>query len=363
MVVVRELGDLLRPGRPVVIGHRGASGYRPEHTLASYELAARTGADFLEPDVVVTRDGVLVCRHENDISATTDVADRPELAHLRTTKVVDGVRTTGWFVEDLTLAEVRSLRAVERLPGLRQGNTLYDGRFGVPTLQEVVDLAQRLGRELGRTVGVYPETKHPSHFAARGLDPVPLLAALLRRNGWDDPQAPVVVQSFEPTSLLSLRRRHRVPVPTVLLTAAHGSPPDLASAGDPRTWEDLLDARALRRMASWLDGVGPHREQVRSTTADGRLGGPTGLVEVAHDAGLLVHAWTFRAENAFLPADLRRGGAPAAFGHAVEDVLLHLEDGVDGVFTDHPDLGALARDAFLAGERVGTLAVGASCLA
>src|SRR3954449_6338803 len=182
---------------PLVIGHRGAAGYRPEHTLASYELGARMGADFIEPDLVITADGVLVCRHEPEIGGTTDVASRPEFASRKTTKMLDGEAVTGWFTEDFTLAELKTLRAVERLPQIRQHNTLYNGLFEVPTFQEVLDLRVKLSKELGREIGVYPETKHPTYFRALGLELEPPLIRILRRNGLDHPDAPVFVQSFE----------------------------------------------------------------------------------------------------------------------------------------------------------------------
>src|SRR5688572_15093190 len=188
----------------IVIGHRGASGYRPEHTLAAYELAIALGADFIEPDLVSTRDGVLVARHENEISGTTDVADHPEFASRRTTKVIDGVSFTGWFTEDFTLAELKTLRAVERLPAVRQRNTLYNGLFEVPTFQEVIDLARRTSRG-GRTVGIYPETKHPTYFQGIGLPLEEPLAAALQRNGLNSKNAAVFVQSFEVANLRKLQ--------------------------------------------------------------------------------------------------------------------------------------------------------------
>src|ERR687886_1364060 len=207
---------------PLVIGHRGASGYRPEHTLASYELAARMGADFIEPDLVSTRDHVLVARHEPEISGTTDVASRPEFAGRKTTKLLDGVPTTGWFTEDFTLAELKTLRAVERLPQVRQHNTLYNGRYQVPTFQELLTLRRRLSAELGRDLGVYPETKHPTHFQRLGLPLEDRLLDILRRNGLNRPNAPVFVQSFEVTNLKQLRRKG-LRTASVQLLAASGS--------------------------------------------------------------------------------------------------------------------------------------------
>ena len=245
----------------LVIGHRGAAGYRPEHTLASYELAARMGADLIEPDLVATKDHVLVARHENEIGATTDVADHPEFAGRRTTKSVDGVAVTGWFTEDFTLAELKSLRAKERLPLVRQDNTLYDGLFQVPTFAEVLALRARLSRELRRTIGVYPETKHPSYFRSIGLALEQPLTHDLQRAGMNSRSAPVFVQSFE---LQPRRCRAAVgtAVAAVFLTSVTGAPQDLVAAGDPRSYPDLDHARRAGRAAAQRDrgnrpGQGP----------------------------------------------------------------------------------------------------------
>jgi glycerophosphoryl diester phosphodiesterase len=333
-----------RPGKTgtLVIGHRGASGYRPEHTLASYELAARMGADFMEPDVVITKDGVLVCRHEPEIGGTTDVASHPEFADRRVTKQLDGVAVTGWWAEDFTLAELNTLRAVERLPAVRQENTLYDGRFRIPTLQQVLDLRADLSRRLGRELGVYPETKHPTYFQQAGLPLEARLLGVLRRNGLNRPDAPVIVQSFETTNLKQLRRlglRTRV----VQLFGASGAPFDLVTAGDPRSYADLATPAELRRIARYGNGIGPDKSLVIPRRADGSLGSPSDLVEDAHAAGLIVHPYTFRAENTFLPADLRRGAADSDFGRAIDEQVTFLQAGIDGLFTDQPDIGVIAR--------------------
>jgi glycerophosphoryl diester phosphodiesterase len=342
-----------RPVRSLVIGHRGAPGYRPEHTLASYELAARMGADFVEPDLVVTRDGVLVCRHEPEIGGTTDVASRPEFAGRRVTKLLDGVSVTGWWAEDFTLAELRSLRAVERLPAVRQESTMYDGRFEVPTLREVLDLRIRLSRELGREIGVYPETKHPTYFQGLGLALEPRLLAALRRYGLNSRHAPVFVQSFETANLRRLRAlglRSRV----VQLLSGAGAPYDFVVAGDPRTYADLATPAGLAGIARYADGIGPEKGQVVPRTPEGTLGTPTALVGNAHEAGLVVHPYTFRAENSFLPVELRRGTDTTDFGRAIDEQVTFLRTGIDGLFTDQPDVGVVAREE-LAGE---TTAVG-----
>jgi glycerophosphoryl diester phosphodiesterase len=315
--------------RPLVIAHRGASGYRPEHTLAAYELGARMGADYVEPDLVATKDGVLVTRHENEISTTTDVASRPEFATRRTTKTVDGVPLTGWFTEDFTLAELRTLRAKERIPALRPRNALYDGRYPIPTLQEVIDLTKRLSRELHRRIGIYPETKHPTYFRSIGLPLEERLARILRTNGLDRRNAPVFVQSFETQNLRALDRL--VKVPLVQLLGA----PTQHPFGDPRTYADLMTPAGLRDVATYADGLGPPKE---TTTL--------ALVNDAHAAGLLVHPYTFRNENVFLPASLRRGTDPAAYGDAFSEYRWYFALGVDGVFSDNPDTAVEARAAF-----------------
>jgi glycerophosphoryl diester phosphodiesterase len=314
--------------RPLVIGHRGASGYRPEHTLSSYELAARLGADFIEPDLVATADGVLVARHEPELGATTDIARRPEFADRRTTRVVDGTPRTGWFVDDLTAAELRTLRAVERLPALRPGNTRYDRCFAVPTFAEILDLRVRLSRELGRAIGVYPETKTPGYFADRGIPLEPALVDALRGAGLDDPDAPVFVQSFEAASLHVLRAELSVPlVHLVDDGAAH-----------------LVTPEHLAAIAGYADAVGVHKSRVIPRLADGTLGARGPLVDDAHAVGLAVHAFTFRDENVFLPTDLRRGPADADRGDGRAECIAFLEAGVDGLFADHPDTAVAARD-------------------
>jgi len=334
--------------RPIVIAHRGASGERPEHTLAAYTLAIEQGADYVELDLVVTKDGVLVARHENEISGTTDVASRPDLAGRRTTKTIDGVAVTGWFTEDFTLAELKTLRARERLPRLR--GTRFDRAFEVPTLDEVLDLVAeanvRLGRTGRRRVGVYPETKHPSYFASIGLSLEPRLLAALRRHGLDVPDAPVFIQSFETANLQALAREPRVRL--VQLVEASGRPYDLVASGDARTYADLVTPDGLAAIARYARAIGVEKALVLPRDAQGRLRPATTLVADALRAGLLVHVWTLRGENEFLPADLRHGPDPAARGDVRGEATRFLEAGVDGYFTDHPAEGVAARDAFLA---------------
>ncbi|HEU5472983.1 MAG TPA: glycerophosphodiester phosphodiesterase [Actinophytocola sp.] len=334
-------GDGRNEARPLVLGHRGASGYRPEHTLAAYELAARMGADYIEPDLVITKDGVLVARHEPEIGGTTDVADRPEFAARRSTKSLDGVPTTGWFTEDFTLAELKTLRAKERIPQLRQENTIWDGRERVPTLQEVIDLSRRMSRELGREIGIYPETKHPTYFRKQGLALEPRLVATLNRNGLNRGNAKVFVQSFEVSNLRALDRELRVPL--IQLTSSVGAPFDFVDTGDPRTYADLVTPAGLREIARYADGVGPEKVQVIPRDAAGNLTTPTPLVRDAHAAGLEVHPYTFRAENNFLPTNLRSSADPTAYGNLFAELDAHFAAGIDGFFTDNTDIGVAAR--------------------
>jgi glycerophosphoryl diester phosphodiesterase len=322
----------------LVIGHRGAAGYRPEHTLASYELAARMGADFIEPDLVSTKDGVLVARHDLEISDSTDVATRPEFAGRRRTLLLYGNKVTGWFAQDFTLAELKTLRAVETMPTVRQRNTMYNGYFQIPTLQEVLDLRARLSKELGRPIGVYPETKHPTYFRSIGLPLEPTLVRILRQNNLDRVDAPVFVQSFEAHNLHALRDEYGLRVPLIFLASITGHP-----ASDPQTYADYLTPAGLAGLAKFADGIGPDKSQVIPRRADNTLGQPTSLVADAHRAGLVVHAYTFQAENRFLPADYQVGGDPNAYGRAVEEQAAFLRAGVDGLFTDQADIGVLAR--------------------
>ncbi|TDC39479.1 glycerophosphodiester phosphodiesterase [Micromonospora sp. KC213] len=327
--------------RPIVIAHRGASGYRPEHTLEAYRLAIRMGADYIEPDLVSTKDGVLVARHENEISGTTDVAVRPEFAARRATKTIDGVAVTGWFTEDFTLAELKTLRAKERLPQVRVANTAFDGRFEVPTFQEVIDLARAESRQRGRIIGVYPETKHPSYFASIGLPLEEPLVAVLRKNRMAHRNAPVYVQSFETANLRRLNRM--VDVPLVQLLDATGRPYDFTVAGDPRGYADLAAPAGLRWIARYADGVGLNKNLIVPRDATGTLRAPTTVVRDAHREKLLVHAWTFRAENQFLPADFRVGADPNARGDVTAEYELFYGLGLDGVFADQPDTAVAAR--------------------
>ncbi|MGW1890810.1 glycerophosphodiester phosphodiesterase [Streptomyces sp. NPDC002004] len=332
---------------PTVIGHRGASGYRPEHTLGSYQLALDMGADVIEAgDLVPTRDGHLVCRHEPEIGGTTDVAAHPEFADRRTTKTLDGVPTTGWFTEDFTLAELKTLRAKERIPGNRPHNTLYDGRWEIPTFEEVLRWADEQSRKRGKQVWIYPETKHPTYFRKLGLGLEERLARILRRYGKDRGNSPVIIQSFEPTSIQRLSKLVDNPL-VVLLSTAGSRPWDFVEANDPRTVADLVKPEGLAWLASFAQGIGPTLDLIIPKDASGRLTTPTTLVDDAHAAGLILHPYTMRNENTFLPADFRKGTDPNAYGDAFGAFRTYFATGIDGVFSDNADTALLARADFL----------------
>ena len=322
---------------PTVFAHRGASGYRPEHTLAAYELAIRQCADVIEPDVVSTSDGMLIARHENEISGTTDVATKTEFASRRTTKTVDGVGVTGWFTEDFTLAELRTLRAVERLPQIRPANTAYDGLYRIPTLAEVFELARRSRTCAGQPVGVAPETKHPTYFAGLGLALEEPLVAELANAGLNRPSDRVVIQSFEVGNLQRLNRLTNVRL--VQLIDCAGAPYDLRAAGDPRTYADLVTRSGLQGIARYADQIGLCKDRMIPCDAAGFLLEPTNVIPDAHDAGLTVVGWTFRRENSFLPTDYRSSTGPAGIGDLAAEITRFLDAGMDAFFTDNPDIG------------------------
>ncbi|MEV3932337.1 MULTISPECIES: glycerophosphodiester phosphodiesterase [unclassified Streptomyces] len=330
---------------PTVIGHRGASGYRPEHTLGSYQLALDMGAHIVEQDLVPTKDGHLVCRHENDITGTTDVADHPEFASRKATKKVDGVPLTGWFTEDFTLAELKTLRAKERIPGNRQENTLYDGRWEIPTFEEVLRWAETEGRRRGRPVWLYVETKHPSYFRGLGLSLEEPLAKLLRRHGRHRANSPLILQSFEPSSMQRLSKLVSTPR-VVLLSGPKERPWDFVEAGDPRTVADLVTPAGLKWIASFAQGIGPTLDLVIPKDGAGRLTTPTTLVADAHARGLVLHPYTLRNENTFLPAEFRRGTDPNAYGDSFGALRVYFEAGIDGIFSDNPDTALLAAADF-----------------
>jgi glycerophosphoryl diester phosphodiesterase len=302
--------------RVIVIAHRGASGELPEHTLEAYQRAVDQGADFIEPDLVMTRDGVLIARHENEISGTTDVAEHPQFAGRRRSQVIDGETMMGWFTEDFTLAEIKTLRARERLPSLRPANVAFDDRFAVPTFEEIMQLVRDANRRRGGNVamGVYPETKHPAHFAAIGLSQEKAVLQTLEKFDYAREGSPVFIQSFDPGNLRELRDMTRLPLVQLLE-------------------HELTD---LERVADYADGIGIAKPLA---TAE--------AVAAAHRCGLAVHVWTFRAENEFLPAEFKVGNSPAAHGDLPAEIASYLARGIDGFFTDFPAIGVRARNAYI----------------
>jgi glycerophosphoryl diester phosphodiesterase len=314
--------------RPVVIGHRGAPAYRPEHTIASYELAIDLGAELIEPDVVVSRDGVLVVRHESELSWSTDVSSRSEFADRRTTKLVEDGPCTGWFAEDFTLAELRTLRAVERMPEIRPLNTAYDGRFGILTLAEVVDLA-RSRSTAHRQIRVLAELKHPGWSGEQGLPMAELVSEELRRIGAADAEGSVMLQSFDAAVLRELRDR----------LGEHG-PQMMQLIDDLPEGDRMVTPAGLREISTYAQGIAPSVERVLRDVDAAR--GTSPLVAEAHRAALAVFTWTLRAENAFLPEHLRLGNVPEALGDAIGVARQLLSLGVDGLITDSPDHAAQA---------------------
>ncbi|MET7473865.1 glycerophosphodiester phosphodiesterase [Streptomyces sp. NPDC005648] len=342
-------GGLKSLPRPTIIGHRGASGYRPEHTFGSYELALDLGADVVEAgDLVPTKDGHLVCRHEPEIGGTTNVADHPEFAGRRTTKLLDGVSTTGWFTEDFTLAELKTLRAIERIPANRPHNTLYNGRWEIPSFEEVLKWQDEQTRKRGKQVWIYPETKHPTYFRKLGLGLEERVAKLLHKHGKDKRNSPVILQSFEPSSIQRLNTLVDNPL-VVLLSAANTRPWDFVEAGDPRTVADLITPKGLREIAGYAQGLGPTLDLIITKKADGSLDQETTLVSDAHKVGLILHPYTMRNENPFLPAEFRKGTDADGYGDPFGAFRRYFATGIDGVFTDNADTGVLARADFVNG--------------
>ncbi|KVP79038.1 glycerophosphodiester phosphodiesterase [Burkholderia ubonensis] len=335
-----------------VIGHRGASALRPEHTLASYRKAIEDGADVIEPDLVSTRDGVLVARHENEISGTTNVSALPQFASRKTTKTIDGVPLTGWFTEDFTLAELKTLRARERIAQFRPANTAYNDQYEIPTFDEIVALAKQMSAQVGRTIHLYPETKHPTYFQSIGLPLEDRLVDALQKDPYTARTATIYIQSFEVANLKAIRSRIGSSQPNwklvQLMDDAAQRPYDFVKANDKRTYGDLSTRDGMREVATYANGVGPYKASIIAVGADGTLQQPTPYVRYAHEAGLVVHPYTFRPENNFLPASLKDGGAASARNTAgsVREIQAYLRAGIDGFFTDDPAVGRTAVDTF-----------------
>ncbi|MFI8480273.1 glycerophosphodiester phosphodiesterase [Pseudomonas sp. NPDC078700] len=328
---------------PLIIGHRGASGYVPEHTLGAYALAVTLGADYIEPDLVMTKDGQLIARHDNELGLTTDVAAHPEFAQRKRSKSIDGIELNGWFSEDFTLAELKTLRAIERIPTVRPGNARLNGSMQIPTLQEIIDLSKDLQRSQGRQIGLYIETKHPTYFQQQGLSMEKPLLKILKENGLDSAKAPIYIQSFEVNNLKQLSRASDV---RLIQLYGEGQPFDQLSSGTSLTYEQMATPQGFKRVAKYAVGVGPHKSAIIALDSTGalNLANATRFVADAHAAELKVHPYTFRAENSFLPTNLRKGDDPNARGDIEQEVKIFLEAGIDGLFMDQPDIGITLRN-------------------
>lgn len=313
---------------PLVIAHRGACGYLPEHTLAAYELAIEQGADFIEPDLVSTRDGVLIVRHENEISHTTDV--KTKFPHRQKTKTIDGQTVAGWFTEDFTLAEIKTLRATERLPFRNQAN---NGKYPIPTFEDVLQLVQRHNQAKQRRIGIYPETKHPSYFDAAGLSLEEPLLKLLKQYGYTQASDPIFIQSFETSNLKELHRL--TPVKLVQLIEDTGQPYDVQKSHQSLSYSQMITPKGLTEIATYAQGIGPYKRLIVPENPDKTLAKPTTLIQDAHRVGLLVHPWTFRSDPSFL--------APTYQGKAEAEYQQFYQLGVDGVFSEFPDTALKAR--------------------
>jgi glycerophosphoryl diester phosphodiesterase len=341
--------------KPLVIGHRGASGYRPEHTAAAFSLAFDLGADAVEPDIVATKDGILVVRHENEISGTTDVAEHAEFAGRRTEKEIDGQVLTGWFTEDFTWAELSTLRARERLPALRTLSASFDGLLPILRLRDVFRLVDRAEAPLDRELGLVAEIKHANYFESIGLPLDELFAAEVNDAGWNTGEGRLTIESFESTVLAQLQDRG-VFGRRVFLLEATGAPADLvARFGDRATpYADHLTDLALYQLGHQLDGISVPKSLILHADADadpdGNVDGTTGLVDSAHAAGLEIYTWTLRPENRFLAPSFRVGTRKAGFGNWRDEFRTIMGTGIDGVFADHPDLAGFVRDELTAGQ-------------
>lgn len=331
----------------LVIGHRGASALRPEHTLASYGKAIADGADFIEPDLVMTKDGVPVARHENEISGTTDVASHPEFAGRKATKTIDGRMVTGWFTEDFTLAELKTLRARERLPELR--STKYDGQFQIPTLDEIIDFVATESATRERVIGIIPEIKHGTYFQKAKLPMEDRVLAILAAHAYTR-TAPVEIQSFEIANLRYLRGKLGKSHPNIhllqLLDDAKEQPYDVVAAGGKLTYGEMMTPAGLRDIAGYADAIGPNIRAIIPLAKDGTLGQPTSLAHDAHAVKLELHPYTFRPENHFQAKNFWQGSDPKAFNEAgsVAEIRAYLDAGVDAFFTDDPAIGRKAVD-------------------
>lgn len=323
---------------PLVIAHRGASGYIPEHTLGAYALAATMGSDYLEPDVVMTKDGQIIARHDNELGLTTDVPQHPKFKSRYRTQNVDGRNVSGWFTEDFTLAEIKTLRAIERIPNIRPGNARMDTAFNVPTMQEIIDLTKGLEISLHRPIGIYPEIKHGTHFQRLGLAMEKPLVDLLHNNGYRGPEAHIYIQSFEVNNLKELKNLTDLRLIQLFAGNSNLQPFDQFVAGTTLTYGQMASPDGLREIATYAYAVGPEKGYIIPRDADNNLGAVTSYVQDAHAAGLKVHPYTFRSENVFLPVGFQSDDpSPAAIGDADGELRAFLAAGIDGFFTDQPD--------------------------
>jgi glycerophosphoryl diester phosphodiesterase len=328
-----------------IYGHRGAAGYRPEHTIGSYTLAARLGADYIEPDLVSTKDHVLVVRHDPEIGETTDVAQHPEFASRKTTKTIDYDTITGWFTQDFTLAELKTLRAKERIPNIRQHNTLWNGRYRILTFQEFLDLRTKLERQLHRSLGIIPELKHSTYFRSIGLPLEEPFVRTLKANHIANAAGRVTVQSFEVANLRKLHKQlPSVPLVQLLDSQVTHHPGDVKAGGGTLTYGDMATQQGLRDIAKYADIVSPDKSFIVPRDKDERSQAPTAFVHDAHAAGLQVVPYTFRAENTFLPAELRIGSVPSDYGNFKAELDQFIKLGIDGLFTDNADIAKAVRD-------------------
>lgn len=328
----------------IIIAHRGASGYIPEHTLAAYAVAATMGAEYLEPDVVMTKDGHLIARHDNELGLTTDVSHHPEFASRLRTQSVDGTTVTGWFTEDFTLEEIKSLRAIERIPKIRPGNARMDYAFEVPTMEEIIELAKGLEISLNRPIGIYPEIKHPTHFQRLGLPMEKPLVDLLHFHDYNGPDAPIIIQSFEVSNLKELKQITDIRLIQLMAAPATRQPFDQALLGTGLTYSQMATAEGLREIATYAYAVGPDKQYIIPRDSNNTLGNTTTFVVDAHAVGLKVHPYTFRSENEFLPTEFQSDNpTPDGIGNAEGEIKAFLNAGIDGLFADQPDDAIRAR--------------------
>ncbi|VVC87923.1 uncharacterized protein LOC126971214 [Leptidea sinapis] len=330
---------------PTIIAHRGASGYIPEHTLGSYALAITMGADYIEPDLVMTKDGQLIARHDNELGLTTDVAHRQEFADRHRTQIVDGNEITGWFTEDFTLAEIKTLKAIERIPDIRPGNARIDGAFKIPTFQEIINLAKSLQGSERRRIGLYPEIKHSTHFKNLSLPMERKVVEIFHKNGYNGADSPVYIQSFEVNNLKELKKMTSLRLLQLYESDKSLQPADQARLGTGLTYGQMSTPEGLAEVAKYAYAVGPDKSYIIPRNDDNSLGEPTTFVNDAHAAGLKVHPYTFRAENEFLPKEFQSDDpARSARGDLIGELRAYIAAGIDGMFADQPNIPVSIRE-------------------